>query len=147
MLTVTLATWLLATASIPVEAQLELSPDGNDHLALRLCFNGQQTHQLHYRLEVKSSGPAGTSRTRQSGKLASGNGIQCPISNRLSAPASGSVEATLEWSIDGRAQPTLQQSYPVTQPTSPVPQPQSPQPDEHLHEAGGLVAWLYPPHS
>jgi len=139
MLTVTLASWLLAAAPTPVEAQLELSPESDGRLALRLCFSSQQPHQLTYRLEVKSTGAAGTNRTRQSGELVSSSASQCPINNRLGLSADGRVEATLDWSIDGQTQPTLNQSYPATQPASPAPQP-PPSPGEQLHEGEGLVA-------
>ena len=140
MLTVTLASWLLAAAATPVEAQLELSPESDGRLALRLCFSSPQPRQLAYRLEVKSTGAAGTSRTRQSGELVSNSAGQCPINNRLSLSPNGRIEATLDWSIDGQAQPTIHQSYPATQPASPAPQPQTPHPSERLHDVERQVA-------
>lgn len=135
----TLASWLLAAAPAMVEAQLELIAEGQDHLALRLCVSSPQAHQVEYRLEVATTGAAGTSRTRQSGKLTSRSDNQCPINNRLGLSANGRVDATLDWWVDGQAQPRLQRSHPPAQPTGPTPPPPSP-PQDELHEAEGLVA-------
>ncbi|MCQ4316444.1 curli-like amyloid fiber formation chaperone CsgH [Stutzerimonas zhaodongensis] len=122
MLTTALATVLLATAAsaAPVEARLELLPD-NDRLHLRLCFSSAKPHQLTYQLEVRTIGKAGTSRSRQSGRLTSGSEAQCPLNNRLGLAKDSRIEATLTWSVDGEEQPALHQAYPAVQPTSPTP--------------------------
>jgi hypothetical protein len=117
MLSVTLAALLLAGASTPVDAQLELKPEGNGQVSVRLCFSSEQPHQVHYQLEVTSIGSAGTNRTRQSGELSSHNDRRCPLSNRVSVSENGRLEATLSWSIDGQPQPPLQRSYPAAAPT------------------------------
>ncbi len=126
MLTLTMATLMLATAATPVEARLELSPD-NDRLNLQLCFSSEAPHQLTYHLEVRTHGRAGTSRSRQSGELTSGPVAQCPLNNRLGLPEGSRIEATLTWTIDGEEQTPLRQAYPTTQPTSPAsPEPALP---------------------
>ena len=129
MLTLTLATLMLATDAAPVEAQLELSPD-DDRLRLQLCFSSSEPHPLTYHLEVRTSGRAGTSRSRQSGKLISGPVAQCPLNNRLGLPEDSRIEATLTWSVDGEEQPPLHQAYPTTQPTGPAPPEPAPSPLE-----------------
>lgn len=120
MLPLTLVTLMLTTAAAPVEARLELTPD-NDRLNLRLCFSSSAPHLLTYHLDVRTSGQAGTSRSRQSGELVSGPELQCPLNNRLSLSNDSRVETTLTWSIDGEEQTPLQKSYPTTQPTAPAP--------------------------
>lgn len=119
MSVVTLAGVLLAAG--PVTARLELTPDQGDRLALRLCFSSPQAHHLRYRLEVRSSGKAGTSRSSQSGELTSGPTPQCPLNNRLALNPDTQIQATLEWSLDGQPQPPIQQRYPTAQPTGPTP--------------------------
>ncbi|MCQ4328624.1 curli-like amyloid fiber formation chaperone CsgH [Stutzerimonas stutzeri] len=114
---------MLTTTAAPVEAQLELRPD-DDRLRLRLCFSSPEPHPLVYHLEVRTSGRAGTSRSRQSGKLISGPVAQCPLNNRIGLSDGSQIEATLTWSVDGEEQTPLHQAYPATQPTSPA----SPQP-------------------
>lgn len=105
---------LLATTATaaPVEARLELLPD-QAQLQLRLCFSGAAAHQLTYELEVRTIGRAGTSRSRQSGKLTSGPEVQCPLNNRIGLAEDSRIEATLTWSIDGEQQPELHQAYPA----------------------------------
>ncbi|MFL9813582.1 hypothetical protein D7241_10020 [Stutzerimonas sp. VN223-3] len=149
---VTLASLLLASGALPVAARLELTPEGNDRLALRLCFSSPQAHNLSYSLEVRTSGKAGTSRSRHSGALVSGPAAQCPLNNRLGLSADSRVDATLEWSIDGQPQPPLQQSYPAARPASPEAAPDEPppmelelQPIEQPHEAPELIAGTVPP--
>lgn len=139
MFTATIATVLLATATAaaPVEARLELLPD-NGHLNLRLCFSSANPHQLTYHLEVRSLGRAGTSRSRQSGKLVSGPEAQCPLNNRLSLAADSSIEATVTWAVDGEEQTPLHQVYPPAQPTSPAPPPPG-SPTERQPEADELI--------
>ncbi|MEK0361920.1 hypothetical protein [Pseudomonas sp. CBC3] len=122
MLSAALATWILAAAPSPVDAQLELTPDGSGRVSLRLCFISQQPHQLRYQLEVMSTGTAGTNRSRQAGELVSGSNRQCPLSNRVSVSENGRLEAVLNWSIDGQPQAPIQRSYPTTAPASPQPQ-------------------------
>ena len=109
-----LATVLFASAAnaAPVEARLELLPE-NDRLQLRLCFSSAAPHQLTYELEVRTIGRAGTSRSRQSGKLTSGPEVQCPLSNRIGLAEDSRIEATLTWSIDGEQQPAVHQAYPA----------------------------------
>lgn len=143
MLTVTLASWLMAAAPAPVEARLDLNPEGEDRLALRLCFSSAQAHRVEYRLEVSTTGAAGTSRTRQSGELISRSDSQCPINNRLGLSANGRVEATMDWWVDGQAQPKIQRSHPATQPTRPGPPPEPPQQDKP-RDAEALVASVQP---
>lgn len=140
MLSVTLATWLLAAAATPVDVQLELKPEQNGQVSLRLCFSSQQPHQVRYELEVTAVGSAGTNRTRQSGELSSNNSRQCPLNNRVSVSENGRLEATLSWSIDGQPQPPMQRSYPETTPAGPSPQPQSTPPGEPAQDAERLVA-------
>lgn len=118
---VTLASWLAASGALPVAARLELAPEGSDRLALRLCFSSPESHHLSYRMEVRTIGQAGTSRSQQSGELTSGPAVQCPVSNRLGYAADTRVEATLEWSIDGQPQPPLQQHYPPAKPAGTAP--------------------------
>lgn len=121
MLTTTaLATVLLATAAAPVGVRLELLPD-DSRLNVRLCFNSPEPHQLAYQLEVRTIGRAGTSRSRQSGKLTSGPEAKCPLNSRIGLANDSRIEATLTWSVDGEDQPALHQAYPSTQPTSPTP--------------------------
>ena len=122
MLSAALATWILAAAPSPVDALLELAPDGSGRVSLRLCFTSQQPHQLRYQLEVTSTGSAGTNRSRQAGELVSGTNRQCPLSNRVSLSEDGRLEAVLNWSIDGQPQAPIQRSYPTTAPASPQPQ-------------------------
>jgi len=140
MLSVTLATWLLAAAPSPVDAQLELTPDGSGRVSLRLCFSSQQPHQLRYQLEVTSTGSAGTNRSRQAGELVSGGNRQCPLSNRVSISEEGRLEVVLNWSIDGQPQPPVQRSYPQAMPTAPDSKPQSTPPGEPADETERLVA-------
>lgn len=121
--TLTLAGLLTAAAAAPVAARLELHPEGDDRLALRLCFTSAQAHSLSYQIEVRSSGTAGTSRSRQSGELTSGPALQCPINNRIGLAADTQVQATLNWSIDGQPQSPIEQQYPAVQPASPPPAP------------------------
>lgn len=143
MLTMTLASWLLAAAPAMVEAQLDLIAESQDRLALRLCFSSSQAHQIEYRLEVATTGAAGTSRTRQSGKLTSRSDNQCPINNRLGLSANGRVEATMDWWVDGQAQPKIQRSHPAMQPTRPGPPQEPPQQDKPC-DAEALVASVQP---
>lgn len=121
MSVVTLAGVLLAAGTPPATARLELAPDGDDRLALRLCFSSAEAHQLSYRLEVRSSGKAGTSRSSQSGELTSGPTLQCPLNSRLGLNPDTQIQATLEWSLDGQPQPPIQQQYPTAQPAGPTP--------------------------
>lgn len=115
MVTVTLAALLLAAAA-PVAARLELSPDDN-RLNLRLCFSSEEAHQLTYNLDVSTIGRAGTSRSRQSGKLTSGPEAQCPLNNRIGLAEDSRIEATLIWTVDGEEQTPLHETYPPAQPT------------------------------
>jgi len=124
MLSIMLASLMLATVAVPVDVQLALTPD-DDLVRLRLCFSSAQPYPIAYQLEVHTLGRAGTSRSRQSGALTSGPVVQCPLNNRLGLPEGSRIEATLTWSIDGQAQPPLRQRYPATQPASPG----SPEPD------------------
>jgi hypothetical protein len=149
---VTLGSLILASGALPVAARLELAPEGNDRLALRLCFSSPQAHNLSYSLEVRTSGKAGTSRSRQAGELVSGPAAQCPLNNRLGLSANSRVDATLEWSIDGQPQPPLQQSYPAARPASPRAAPDEPapmepelRPIEQPHEVPELMAGTVPP--
>ncbi len=137
MLSAALATWILAATPSPVDAQLELTPDGSGRVSLRLCFTSQQPHQLRYQLEVTSTSSAGTNRSRQAGELISGS-RQCPLSNRVSVAEGGRLEATLNWTVDGQPQAPIQRGYPVAAPASP--QPQSTPSDEPAHETERLVA-------
>ena len=123
MLTPILAALMLTTAAAPVEARLELSPD-DEQLRLRLCFSSAQPHPLTYQLEVLTRGRAGTSRSRQSGKLVSGPVTQCPLNNRLGLSEDSRVEATLTWAVDGEEQTPLHQAYPATQPAGPASSPE-----------------------
>lgn len=146
MLTTALATVLLAAAAsaAPVEARLELRPD-DDRLHLRLCFNSAEPHQLTYQLEVRTIGRAGTSRSRQSGKLTSGPEAQCPLNNQLGLADDSRIEATLTWSVDGEEQPALHQAYPSAQPTSPgTPTPSSPPNDQQTASSLNVRADSYP---
>lgn len=132
MLTTALATVLLATAAsaAPAEARLELLPD-DKRLDVRLCFNSPEPHQLSYQLEVRTIGRAGTSRSRQSGKLTSGPEAKCPLNSRIGLANDSRIEATLTWTVDGEEQPALHQAYPSAQPTSPgTPTPSSPPSDQ-----------------
>lgn len=114
MLSVTLAALLLAANASPVDAQLELQPEGNGQVSVRLCFSSAQPHQVRYQLEVTAVGSAGTNRTRQSGELSSGSDRRCPLNNRVSVSQTGQLEAVLSWSVDGQPQAPLQRSYPTT---------------------------------
>lgn len=127
MLTATLASMLLASAAVPVDARLELVPEA-DRLNLRLCFSSAEAHKLSYHLEVRAQGRAGTSRSRQSGELTSAPRAQCPLNNWLGVAPDSYIEATVTWTIDGEEQTPLHQSYPSTEPAgSPTPAPrQSP---------------------
>lgn len=145
MLSAALATWILAAAPSPVDAQLELIPDGSGRVSLRLCFTSQQPHQLRYQLEVTSTGSAGTNRSRQAGELVSGSSRQCPLNNRVSVFENGRLEAVLNWSIDGQPQAPIQRSYPEAMPTGPDPQPHSTPPGEPAHETERLVASVHQP--
>jgi len=131
MLTATLAAMLLATATGPVDARLELLPEA-DRLNLRLCFSSDEPHRLSYQLEVVSKGSAGTSRSRQSGELTSGPETQCPLNNRLGIATDSHIEATVIWSIDGQQQTPLHQTYPSTEPAGSAPPAQGPAPDGTL---------------
>lgn len=127
MLTATLAAMLLASATGPVDARLELRPEA-DRLNLRLCFTSAEAHRLSYQLEVVSKGRAGTSRSRQSGELTSGPETQCPLNNRLGIATDSHIEATVTWSVDGQQQTPLHQTYPSTEPAGSAPPAQSPTP-------------------
>lgn len=140
MLSVTLAALLLAAASTPVDAQLELKSEGNGQVSVQLCFTSAQPHQVRYQLEVTSIGSAGTNRTRQSGELSSSNDRSCPLNNRVSVSENGRLEATLSWSIDGQPQPPMQRSYPEAVPASPTPEPQATPPGEPAEDPERLVA-------
>lgn len=130
MLSLTLAALVLAAASTPVDAQLELEPEGNGQVSLRLCFSSPQPHHVRYQLEVTSIGSAGTNRTRQSGELSSSSHRNCPLNNRVSVSENGRLEATLSWSIDGQPQPPMQRSYPESAPAAPALQPQATPPGQ-----------------
>ncbi|WP_407294512.1 curli-like amyloid fiber formation chaperone CsgH [Stutzerimonas zhaodongensis] len=127
MLTATLAAMLLASATGPVDARLELRPEA-DQLNLRLCFSSAEAHRLSYQLEVVSKGRAGTSRSRQSGELTSGPETQCPLNNRLGIATDSHIEATVTWSVDGQQQTPLHQTYPSTEPAGSAPPAQNPTP-------------------
>ncbi|WP_313056075.1 hypothetical protein [Pseudomonas lopnurensis] len=111
MLTMTLATWLLAATPTPVEASLELQPIDTRRLALALCFKGSG-QRVRFRLLVRSSGAAGNSQTAQSGTLVAGEAPQCPLRNRFGIAADSRVEAELQWWIDEAEQPAILRSYP-----------------------------------
>jgi len=115
MLTMTLATWLLAATPAPAEgavnASLELQPVEQNRLSLALCFKGSG-QQVRFRLKVRSSGSAGNSQTAQSGTLIATETRQCPLSNRLGIADGTRVEAELQWWIDDAEQPPMLRSYP-----------------------------------
>ncbi|MCQ4263123.1 hypothetical protein CXK91_09110 [Stutzerimonas stutzeri] len=115
MLTMTLATWLLAATPAPAEgavnASLELQPVEQNRLSLALCFKGSG-QQVRFRLKVRSSGSAGNSQTAQSGTLIATETQQCPLSNRLGIADGTRVEAELQWWIDDAEQPPMLRSYP-----------------------------------
>jgi len=115
MLTMTLATWLLAATPAPAEgavnASLELQPVEQNRLSLALCFKGNG-QQVRFRLKVRSSGSAGNSQTAQSGTLIATETQQCPLSNRLGIADGTRVEAELQWWIDDAEQPPMLRSYP-----------------------------------
>lgn len=140
MLTTALATVLLATAATaaPVEARLELRPEDN-RLNLRLCFISAAHHQLTYQLEVRAIGRAGTSRSRQSGKLVSGPEAQCPLNQGIGLADDSRIEATLTWSVDGEEQPAVHHSHPSTQPASPAPPTPASPPSEPLADGELIV--------
>jgi hypothetical protein len=115
MLTMTLATWLLAAAPAPtdaaVNASLALQPVADDRLSLALCFTGSG-QQVRFRLKVRSSGSAGSAQTAQSGTLIASPTEQCPLRNRLGIADDTRVEAELQWWIDDAEQPPILRSYP-----------------------------------
>jgi len=113
-----LAGWLATSGSPPATAYLEFTAAAGDHLALRLCFSSLEPRHLRYRLDVRTSSGAGTSRSQQSGKLTSGPNMQCPIDNRLGLAADAHMQATLSWSIDDQPQPPVERRYPAAQSTS-----------------------------
>ncbi|AGA88356.1 hypothetical protein [Stutzerimonas stutzeri] len=114
MLTMTLATWLLAAAAptdAAVNASLDLQPVADDRLSLALCFKGSG-QQVRFRLKVRSSGKAGSAQTAQSGTLIASPTEQCPLNNRLGIADDTRVEAELQWWIDDAEQPPMLRSYP-----------------------------------
>ena len=115
MLTMTLATWLLAAAPAPtdaaVNASLDLQPVADDRLSLALCFKGSG-QQVRFRLKVRSSGRAGSAQTAQSGTLIASPTEQCPLRNRLGIADDTRIEAELQWWIDDAEQPPILRSYP-----------------------------------
>ena len=116
MLTMTLATWLLAAAPAPadaaVRASLELQPVADDRLSLALCFKGSG-QQVRFRLKVRSSGKAGSAQTAQGGTLTATATEQRPLRNRLGIADDSRVEAELQWWIDDAEQPPILRSYPA----------------------------------
>lgn len=135
MLSITLAAMLLAAAPSPVDAQLELKPDGDGRVSVRLCFTSAQPHHLRYQLEVTSIGSAGTNRSRQSGELTSSAAPQCPLNNRISVSENGRLEATLNWSVDGQPQPSVKRTYPQASSADQKRQPVPPSPEEGVNKA------------
>ncbi len=115
MLTMTLATWLLAASPAPADASvdvnLELQPVEENRLSLALCFKGSG-QQVRFRLKVRSSGSAGNAQTAQSGTLTADATPQCPLSNRIGIAGDTRVEAELQWWIDDAEQPPILRNYP-----------------------------------
>ncbi|OMG67235.1 hypothetical protein AUR61_002630 [Stutzerimonas balearica] len=111
MLAMTLASILLASAADGVQAALSLSAAGEDGIHTQLCFTGHG-QQVRYRLQLTSTGVAGTSRSGQGGTLVATSEPLCPVRNRLGAGAGVRLQAELRWWVDGREQPPIRRQWP-----------------------------------
>lgn len=113
MLTTPLALTLALAQSLP-QAELRLEPGPvAEQVSLALCFAGQG-QRIQYRLTVQGRG-AGGNRSSQAGSLTATPEQRCPLRNRMSLPADGSIEAWLEWTVDGAEQPPIRRVYPAEQ--------------------------------
>jgi hypothetical protein len=88
-------------AGVPaVTPDFEIRQLAPQQAQVSLCFIGTG-QALRFELVVIASGPAGRSRSSQSGQLRAAAVPACPVNNRIGVPASSQVEARLRWWLDG----------------------------------------------
>ncbi|MDH4652094.1 hypothetical protein SA496_22385 [Pseudomonas sp. JS3066] len=83
-------------AALLASASLQLHPLAPGQAEVRLCF-ANPTPAIRYELQVTAQGPAGRSRSRQSGVA----DRTCPVTNTLQLAPGTQVEAQLRWWVEG----------------------------------------------
>jgi hypothetical protein len=101
-----MAALLLATATPPVEADLNLNAISPKQAAIELCFKGSG-QIVRFEMEVQASGTAGSNRSKQAGEVKATEGGACPVRNKLGFAPETQVSAHLKWWIDGIEQPDI----------------------------------------
>jgi len=99
MLATTVSAMLLAAAAA-VGIDFDLRQPAPPLAELQLCFRGTG-QRVRFELQLVTLGPAGRSRSRQSGQLLAREQPVCPLRNSVRLPGASQVEARLRWWVDG----------------------------------------------